>query len=213
MTRILLLIVLGLAVAPAAFAQAPVRPDADPRIANAAVGEMRDAIKSLRPEGFILNHGETADEVNIGVTGADPAGLMYGVLELAEQIRIYGVDRVREVTRNPYMPMRGTKFNIPLDLRTPSYTDMGDSAQANIPTVWDFGFWTTYLDQLARNDALRSQVDGLRQRLDAAEAQQGAQRASSLNALAGDVQRLSVTGDADTRRVAALAENLRALAR
>ena len=47
--------------------------------------------------------------------------------------------------------MRGTKFNIPLDLRTPSYTDMSDSAQQNIATVWDFEFWRAYLDQLARD--------------------------------------------------------------
>jgi hypothetical protein len=48
------------------------------------------------------------------------------------------------------MPLRGTKFNIPLDLRTPSYTDMSDSAQENIATVWDFEFWRAYLDALAR---------------------------------------------------------------
>ncbi len=47
--------------------------------------------------------------------------------------------------------LRGTKFNIPLDLRTPSYSDMSDSAQANIETVWDFEFWRAYLDQLARD--------------------------------------------------------------
>src|SRR6187455_3464001 len=49
------------------------------------------------------------------------------------------------------MPMRGTKFNIPLDLRTPSYSDMSDSAQKNIDTAWDFDFWRAYLDKLARD--------------------------------------------------------------
>ena len=47
--------------------------------------------------------------------------------------------------------MRGTKFNIPLDLRNPSYSDMSDSAQQNIATVWDFEFWRAYLDALARD--------------------------------------------------------------
>ena len=56
-----------------------------------------------------------------------------------------------DTDRNPYMSMRGTKFNIPLDLRTPSYSDMSDSAQQNIATVWDFDFWRAYLDKLARD--------------------------------------------------------------
>jgi hypothetical protein len=76
---------------------------------------------------------------------------MYGGLELAEQIRIRGVDGVVDTQRNPYLPMRGTKFNIPLDLRNPSYSDMSDSAQENIATVWDFEFWREYLDALARD--------------------------------------------------------------
>ena len=61
---------------------------------------------------------------------SDAGGAMYGGLELAEQIRTRGVEGVVDTDRNPYMPMRGTKFNIPLDLRTPSYSDMSDSAQA-----------------------------------------------------------------------------------
>jgi hypothetical protein len=48
------------------------------------------------------------------------------------------------------MEMRGTKFNIPLDVRNPSYTDMSDVAQVNIPEMWNFDFWKEYIDQLAR---------------------------------------------------------------
>ena len=66
----------------------------------------------------------------IVISSRDAAGAMYGGLELAEQIRTHGVEGVADTDRNPYMPMRGTKFNIPLDLRTPSYSDMSDSAQA-----------------------------------------------------------------------------------
>jgi hypothetical protein len=58
---------------------------------------------------------------------------------------------VKDLDRNPFLQLRGTKFNIPLDLRTPSYTDMSDSAQQNIATMWDFEFWRAYLDQLARD--------------------------------------------------------------
>jgi len=48
------------------------------------------------------------------------------------------------------MAMRGTKFNIPLDVRTPSYTDMCDAAQNNIAERWSSDFWKAYIDNLAR---------------------------------------------------------------
>jgi hypothetical protein len=45
----------------------------------------------------------------------------------------------------------GIKFNIPLDLRTPSYTDCSAAAQANIPVMWEREFWTAFLDSIARH--------------------------------------------------------------
>lgn len=102
--------------------------------------------KNLKPEGFKL----TREKGLLLVTGADAAGAMYGGLELAEQIKIAGLDGVTEQNQNPYMERRGTKFNIPLDLRTPSYTDVSDVAQKNIAEMWNFDFWTEYIDNLAR---------------------------------------------------------------
>ncbi len=101
---------------------------------------------ALKPEGFsIKKSGKT-----IQVIGTDAAGVMYGGLELAEQVKISGLEGVTEITRNPYMEMRGTKFNIPLDVRTPSYSDVCDAAQQNIPEMWSFDFWKEYIDNLAR---------------------------------------------------------------
>jgi len=91
-------------------------------------------------EGFILRRTGSGHSVQFNVFSGDAAGAMYGGLELAEQLRLKGVDGVVDTERVPFMPMRGTKFNIPLDLRTPSYSDMSDSAQQNIATVWDFDF-------------------------------------------------------------------------
>ncbi len=105
----------------------------------------------LKNEAFDLQASPTGDRQYLTVRGGGPGGVMYGGLELAEQIRIGGLPAVQPVRREPYIAMRGAKFNIPLDVRTPSYTDMGDSAQANIATVWDFDFWRAYLDQLARD--------------------------------------------------------------
>jgi hypothetical protein len=111
----------------------------------------RDVPLGWRAEGFSIRQERSGGVRRIYVDGADAAGAMYGGLELAEQIRTRGVDGIANAERSPYMSLRGTKFNLPLDLRTPSYSDMSDSAQQNIATVWDFDFWREYLDQLARH--------------------------------------------------------------
>ncbi|MFX0101676.1 MAG: carbohydrate-binding family 6 protein [Candidatus Hodarchaeota archaeon] len=100
---------------------------------------------SLKPEGFSI----TKKANQIMVTGLDTGGVMYGGLDVAETIRSEGFEAVKHKTRNPYMQMRGTKFNIPLDVRTPSYSDMCDSAQKNIPEMWSMDFWKEYIDTLA----------------------------------------------------------------
>lgn len=100
----------------------------------------------LKPEGFSIKK----EGKKIIVAGADNAGAMYGGLELAEQISLYGLNGIEETIQNPYMELRGTKFNIPLDVRTPSYTCAGDASQNNIPEMWNFDFWKEYIDNLAR---------------------------------------------------------------
>ncbi|HUQ11291.1 MAG TPA: hypothetical protein VM146_13335 [Steroidobacteraceae bacterium] len=120
-------------------------------VIESALIDLKPVPKDMVAEGFSLRRIKSGEELQLHVFANDAAGAMYGGLELAEQIRTVGVDGVADTDRNPYMPLRGTKFNIPLDLRSPSYTDMSDSAQANIATVWDFEFWRAYLDQLARD--------------------------------------------------------------
>ncbi len=87
----------------------------------------------------------------IQVIGADQAGAMYGGLEIAEAIRIGTFESLKSSENKPHIEKRGIKFNIPLDLRTPSYTDSSDAAQANIPEVWERDFWISYLDAMARH--------------------------------------------------------------
>ncbi|WP_345277187.1 hypothetical protein [Litoribaculum gwangyangense] len=119
----------------------------DPEFADKA--EIVLSIKeldTLKPEGFKI---DTTNN-RIQVIGYDEAGLMYGTLELAEQIKLYGLDNVKSVVQNPYLEMRGPKFNIPLDVRTPSYSDVSDAAQHNLPHMWDLNFWKNYIDTMAR---------------------------------------------------------------
>lgn len=108
--------------------------------------EIKADASGIEPEGFRI----TKDKGKISIIAMDEAGAMYGGLELAEQILISGLKGVSDQTQNPYMEMRGTKFNIPLDVRSPSYTDMSDVAQVNIPEMWSFEFWKEYIDNLAR---------------------------------------------------------------
>jgi hypothetical protein len=102
----------------------------------------------IKPEGFTITKNKKG---KIYVSGGGSAGLMYGILELAEQVRLYGIKGVKDTEKNPYMEKRGIKFNIPLDVRTPSYSDMSDAGQVNIPEMWNFDFWKETIDNLARN--------------------------------------------------------------
>ena len=85
------------------------------------------------------------------VIGADEAGAMYGGLDISEAIRLGTLDSLHNSEHKPHIEKRGIKFNIPLDLRTPSYTDSSDAAQANISEVWEREFWISYLDAMARH--------------------------------------------------------------
>jgi hypothetical protein len=91
------------------------------------------------------------DGAKLTVIGADAVGAMYGGLDVAEVIRHGTLDSLRDSQHSPHIARRGIKFNIPLDLRTPSYTDCSDAAQANIPEMWEREFWTRFLDAMARH--------------------------------------------------------------
>lgn len=105
----------------------------------------------LKPEGFSIRATGAANARTFWILGADAAGLMYGGLEFAEIAKLSGLDAVQDVDQNAYMPMRGTKFNVPLDVRTPTYTDPCDAAQKNMPEMWNLDFWKEYVDNLARH--------------------------------------------------------------
>lgn len=101
----------------------------------------------LSPQSYRI----TSNSKQITISGGDPRGLIYGSLELAERIR-FGQDlqNLDTITGTPHIERRGLKFNIPLDIRTPSYQDAGDAAQINIAEMWNMDFWREYLDHMAR---------------------------------------------------------------
>ena len=107
--------------------------------------------RNADPQSYQIRVASEGDSRTITVTGADAIGAMYGGLDVAEAIRHGELDKLQDTVRKPHIANRGIKFNIPLDLRTPSYTDPSDSGQANIPEVWEKGFWIEYLDAMARH--------------------------------------------------------------
>ena len=106
----------------------------------------------LSPQGYAIRREPTSSGSRWWAIGADSAGAMYGGLELAEAIGLpEGLEAVADRQVTPYLARRGIKFNIPLDARTPSYSDDSTSAQANIDEMWRFEFWTEFLDAMARD--------------------------------------------------------------
>jgi hypothetical protein len=110
------------------------------------------ATAGIASQGYAIQQVASASATNWWVIGKDPAGAMYGGLELAEAVQLAnGLSGVTNRQINPYLEKRGIKFNIPLDARSPSYSDDSDSAQANIAHMWETNFWTGMLDNMARH--------------------------------------------------------------
>lgn len=112
-----------------------------------SVPDVTISVKAGAAQSYRIEH----DGAKVRVIGGDATGAMYGGLDLAEAIRTGTLDSLKDSEHKPHIAQRGIKFNIPLDLRTPSYSDPADAAQANIPEVWERAFWTEFLDAMARH--------------------------------------------------------------
>ncbi len=94
------------------------------------------------------------------VLGGDVNGLMYGGLQMAENIRFNGLAGTYNSQETPYIKNRGVKYNLPLDARVPTYVGYGDkplskafggdAAKKAIPSVWDMTYWEDWFDEMAR---------------------------------------------------------------
>ena len=87
----------------------------------------------------------------IRVVGGDDQGLMYGGLDLAEELEIHGnFDKLENSEHSPYLEYRGVSIRPPMDLRNPSYTNNGDSTRWNLENTWDLEFWKGLFDRMAK---------------------------------------------------------------
>jgi hypothetical protein len=98
---------------------------------------------------YAIRINKEGEKKNIYILSGETTGAMYGALDIAEAIECNTISLLTESDNSPYLKKRGIKFNIPLDLRTPSYSDPGDAHQQNISDVWELGFWQTYFDEMA----------------------------------------------------------------
>jgi len=109
-----------------------------------------EALVLDRDESFSIRITKIGQRKKYWAVGKNLTGTMYAGLELAETIRLKGVEGIKKMDCAPYVEKRGLKYNIPLDARTPSYSDAGSAAQHNIGTMWEMEYWITFIDELAR---------------------------------------------------------------
>ena len=103
------------------------------------------------PQSYRIRVQSDSGHLNIAMRGTDPIGTMYGGLDVAEAICTGTLQSLQDSDHWPHIAQRGIKINIPLDLRTPTYTDPSDAAQANIPEMWSMDYWRELFDDMARH--------------------------------------------------------------
>jgi hypothetical protein len=106
--------------------------------------------RSLSAQSYRFNSDANGAVV---VTAGDASGEMYGGLDIAEAVRLGTLKGLVSDPRlhTPHVLDRGIKFNIPLDFRTPTYSDRTTAAQSNIPEMWSMDFWHEFIDEMARD--------------------------------------------------------------
>jgi hypothetical protein len=90
-------------------------------------------------EGYDL---EVSDGITI--TGNDPNGTIYGILELTEQIKhARSIDDLKSRHESARFPFRAIKANLPWD----SYR-RSEALQLHMETMQDISYWESFLDML-----------------------------------------------------------------
>ncbi|HMF71422.1 MAG TPA: hypothetical protein VK616_08090, partial [Flavitalea sp.] len=116
---------------------------------------LKDQTNSSLPEsksqGYSIRKKSYEGYTDWYIIGFDNKGVIYGGLDASEIVKLKGLASLSNVDKEPYIENRGIKFNIPLDARTPSYSDNGDAGQQNIENMWDLNFWHEFLDEMARD--------------------------------------------------------------
>src|ERR1035441_3896369 len=105
------------------------------------------APNGLGDEDFRTARVASAGKIHLELTGGGERGAMYGLLDVAEQLRLAGsLSKIPQRTVRPRMGFRAIKFNLPWM----SYRK-GEALQLHMETARDLNFWRSFLDMMAEN--------------------------------------------------------------
>lgn len=124
--------------------------------ADGAASAVLAAQKGSQPAGLGAQaygvRTTTAPQKSYWALGGDANGAMYGGLQIAENIKFTGFTGDHHTEESPAILQRGIKLNIPFDKGSVPYgRSQVDGINHAILQVWDMTFWTTWLDEMARN--------------------------------------------------------------
>jgi len=125
----------------------------DKTVASALSAQGGKPAASLGEQAYALRT-TTKPDMSYWVLGGDAVGVMYGGLQVAENLKFNQFTSSYNDEESPAILKRGIKLNLPLDKNSVTYDTakkVGDSAERSIPNVWDFNFWTAWFDEMARN--------------------------------------------------------------
>ncbi len=97
------------------------------------------------PESFSISVSQNSGRTRVKITGADVRGVMYGGLDLAEQIRFRGPLALKSKSESPFLTVRAMKFNPPLK----GNVYMSDEDQKNSAWFYDLEYWDRFLRTMA----------------------------------------------------------------
>lgn len=119
-----------------AFAEHPAWPDMQVQFGSDA---------GISAEGYRLEWMPEGDAPAVKIIGGDARGLLYGSLNLLEQMQ-FNPDKVESTEESARFPFRALKFNLPWV----SYRD-GTAIRLHAETCRDLKFWESFLDMMADN--------------------------------------------------------------
>lgn len=86
---------------------------AEERVNELAIRLQAKSQEDLGREGYIIQNDSEGSDIRISIEADDDQGLLYGCLELSEQIEMGGIERVRAKIERAFVPFRGAKCNLP----------------------------------------------------------------------------------------------------
>ena len=98
----------------------------------------------LGPEAYRTKVERPGENLSVIIEGGDAVGLLYGSMDLLEQLRFN--QSVEARTEAPRLEFRAIKFNLPYV----SYRE-GEALRLHKETVRELDFWETFLDMMVDN--------------------------------------------------------------